>query len=479
MRDPLSRRRFLSLTTVLGASLGLSGCVNLPTPETHSLRTIDSVDFETTLGGGAGEWPKKEWWLSLNDPQLNRLIALALKDNPGLKVAEARIQKAVALQNQVNAALYASADLEGSVTASKQSYNNGFPKAFVPKGYKDAARIIITGNYTLDPWGKSKAAVKNTRQLAEAEAIDHQAAKINLAVNVAKAYVELGRLYAETDIILKVREGAAKKLELLKLRRDKGLEADDRVILATEDMIGVNNHLAQLEGGMRLTRNLLSALCGQGPDFGLTIERPPTRTDLAVTIPESLGLYLLARRPDVAAARLRAEALSEGLTYARADFYPNVNLKVFWGFQSLGLNHLLDSGSDIGGIGPSVSLPLFRAGQLKANYRAYEADYNLAVEAYNATLLAAVQDVADKGASLQTALSTLDGARAKREAARQGFVIAGQRQKAGLINMIEFLTLDVHYLATVLEQIDQESLALQSKLSLIAALGGGFEPANT
>ncbi|MFX5839930.1 TolC family protein, partial [Acinetobacter baumannii] len=79
---------------------------------------------------------------------------------------------------------------------------------------------------------------------------------------------------------------------------------------------------------------------------------------------DNLAADLLGRRPDLQAARLRAEAAAKRVDVARADFYPNVNLAAFIGVQSLGLDMLTESGSDIGQAGLALSLPIFQGGRL-------------------------------------------------------------------------------------------------------------------
>ncbi len=43
------------------------------------------------------QWPDDRWWEQFGNPELNDLIETALKDNPGLKVASARLREATAM----------------------------------------------------------------------------------------------------------------------------------------------------------------------------------------------------------------------------------------------------------------------------------------------------------------------------------------------------------------------------------------------
>ena len=110
----------------------------------------------------------------------------------------------------------------------------------------------------------------------------------------------------------------------------------------------------------------------------------------------SIPADLLGRRADIAAARWRVEAATQDVANAKTQFYPNINLVAFAGFQSIGFDKLLKSGSQQWGVGPAIRLPIFEGGRLRANLRGKSADLDAAIESYNGTVLDAVRDVADQ-----------------------------------------------------------------------------------
>src|SRR5439155_1126385 len=82
-------------------------------------------------------------------------------------------------------------------------------------------------------------------------------------------------------------------------------------------------------------------LAAAGPDRGQRLRRPQLAAPADLALPAALPADLLARRPDVAAARAQVQAAAHGVAAAEADFYPNVNLTAFAGLQSIGLSQLL------------------------------------------------------------------------------------------------------------------------------------------
>jgi NodT family efflux transporter outer membrane factor (OMF) lipoprotein len=218
----------------------------------------------------------------------------------------------------------------------------------------------------------------------------------------------------------------------------------------------------------------LAALAGAGPDLGLALKRPAATSRAAFGLPPNLQADLLGRRPDLQAARLRAEAAAKRIDVARAGFYPNVNLAAFIGVQSLGLNNLTKSGSDIGQAGLAFSLPIFEGGRLEGAYRGARADYDAAVATYDRTLITALQEVADAAAG-QRALSVRLGA--AREALAHGeeaYRIARLRYEGGLSNYLTLLTAEDAVIAQRRAVAQLEARALTLDASLVRALGGGF-----
>ena len=192
---------------------------------------------------------------------------------------------------------------------------------------------------------------------------------------------------------------------------------------------------------------------------------------MSPTIPADL----LGRRADIAAARWRVEASMRDVASAKAQFYPNINLAAFAGFNSLGFGDLLRSGSEQWGVGPALTLPIFEGGRLRANLRGKTADEDAAVESYNAAVINAVRDVADQVASSQSIVRQQTEQRAAQAAAEGAYQIALQRYKAGLGNYLNVLTAETSVLTQRRLAVDLAARSMDTQLALISALGGGYQ----
>jgi len=463
---------------VSAAAALLSGCAAIPNlPPAAALPAPETLAASQSFAAPVSDWPADAWWRAYGDPQLDALIGEALAGSPDMAAAEARVRKAEALAGQARAALLPTLDLNGQLTSMKQSYNNGFPAAFVPKGYKDSTRATVDFAYEFDFFGKNRAALAAGLGEAEAARADRAAARLTLSTAVASAYADLAQLYADRDAALDAQRIRQASAGLITERADNGLENRGAVAQAQAGAASARAEAAAIDESIGLTRNRLAALLGAGPDRGQAVARPSIATLKAFGLPQDVRANLLGRRPDVAAARLRAEAAAERVKVAKADFYPDIQLAAYLGRQSLGMDLFAKGGSVIGGVGPALSLPIFEGGRLRAAYRGAGADYDAAVADYQGAIVQALQDVADVAVSAKALETRLAESRAALEASQRAYDVALARYKGGLATYLDVLTAEDALIANRRAVADLETRAFSLDVALTRALGGGFAAA--
>jgi multidrug efflux system outer membrane protein len=191
-------------------------------------------------------------------------------------------------------------------------------------------------------------------------------------------------------------------------------------------------------------------------------------------MPSKLGVELLARRPDLQAARWRVEASLDRTEVAKAAFYPDINLTGSFGLDAMSLNRLFEADSRTFLVGPVLSLPLFNSKVLQGRLDAARNERNELIADYNQSVLNAVCEVAQAGAALQ-GIETLLRQQADVMASTGAMLRAAQsRFKHGLADHAKIL----HAEMTALQQRDID-LQLQhqrllAEVALTKALGGGY-----
>ncbi|MBW8816234.1 MAG: efflux transporter outer membrane subunit [Caulobacterales bacterium] len=462
------------IALLAGASL-LAGCATVPKLG-QAPKPAAASEFAAARSFQAppAAWPADRWWSAYGDAQLDALMDQALAGSPTLAEAAARLRAAQARAQEARGATLPSLSANAQAAEAKQSYNNGIPPAFVPRGYNDTGRATLDLSYDLDLWGRNRAALRAATSEAEAARMDAAEARLVLTTGVAAAYADFARLTAERDAAeaaLKNRQASA---DLVAHRVTGGEANAGEAGQARAAAATARQDLAALDEQLAVARDQLAALAGAGPDRGLDLVRPAATPKTGFGLPPNLQADLLGRRPDLQAARLRAEAAAKRIDVARAGFYPNLNLAAFIGVQSLGLNNLTKSGSDIGQAGLAFSLPIFEGGRLQGAYRGARADYDAAVAAYDRTLIEALQEVADAAAGQRALSQRLAAAREALVQGEDAYRIARLRYEGGLSNYLTLLTAEDAVIAQRRAVAQLEARALTLDASLVRALGGGF-----
>jgi NodT family efflux transporter outer membrane factor (OMF) lipoprotein len=470
--------RLLSRTVLLTSlsAMALSACAGLPADMPgKQAKAPDAYQASRVFSAAQAEWPADRWWVSYGDAQLTGLIDEALAGSPTLAQAEARVRRSEAAVSQAHARERPSLTANGSAQESKQSYNNGIPAAFVPHGYNDYGRISLDFAWELDFWGRNRAAVAAATSETRAAQAEVAEARLMLATAIASAYADLARQNAERGLVERTVALQQETSALVAKRVANGLDTRGEQRQADAEPLQARADLSALDEQIALTRNRIAALIGAGPDRGLAITLPNSAKLKPFGLPTNVAADLVGRRPDVVAARWRAEARGQQVKEARAAFYPNVNLTAFIGAQSLHLDNLLSAGSDVGGAGPAISLPIFEGGRLRAGLKGAQADQDAAIAVYDGTVTEAFRQVADVVASQKALTAQLTDSRAALAASEDAYRIAKLRYEGELSPYSTLLLAEQATLRRrrIVADLDARSFALD--IALIRALGGGFQ----
>jgi NodT family efflux transporter outer membrane factor (OMF) lipoprotein len=466
--------------------LWLSGCVpeykkNMasvadPVPLNDSVSTaLNHPEFEV------GNWPKINWWEMFEDPQLNRLMQMALRDSPTLKKAQARVEETVQMAKSERARLFPHLRMEYD-EAWQYFSKNGFVESFYPitPGIivpPTANQIDLTLNfdYEFDFWGKNRN--KFQAALGEARSMRAEAAQATLILltAIAQAYFQLQGSCAQYEIIQQQLEERDHLYALFAARNSWGIDPQMPVLASERNMYGAEQALIVLEREIELKRHLLKVLIGQGPDSS-DLELPLTASfEQPFPLPENLTADLLARRPDLQAQIWLVESAAKEIGAAKADFYPNVSLSAFGGLESLAFRNLFKIGSKMGGLEPALTLPIFTGGRLTAQLKSKVAAFNEAVYAYNELILQAAQDVADQLILLQTKKGELSVQSATLGLMEEEYDLECSRFKQGVSDYLSVLNLEDQVFNQRFSLIALKSETSLATVKLIQALGGGYE----
>jgi NodT family efflux transporter outer membrane factor (OMF) lipoprotein len=425
----------------------------------------------------AGPWPDVAWWKQYGDPGLDQLMDEALTSSPSLGIAEARLRRANALAGLAQSAARPNLVLEGQSIREKFTQNYIYPP---PLGGAVWTTDVggLNFSWELDFWGKNAAAIDAAHSQVLAQQADRDAAQLALTTSLARSWFVLQRLDALRDVTEAAIRQREEILSLTRQRVSAGLDTKVELREAEAILPSTRVELSQIDENIEIVRHQIAALLGQGPDRGLDLPKPVAQAGDVVALPESLPANLIGRRPDLAAARWRVQAAQGEIDVAKAQFYPNINIAATANLISISNNLFLRSTSQDESIGPAISLPLF-TGHLRSNLRAKDAEYDAAVEQYNAAVIDAFRDVADEVSSLRSLQRQRTEQALALEKTEQAYALATQRYRAGLGNYLTVLTAETSVLQQRRADTEMKARLLDLNVNLVRALGGGYDATNS
>jgi NodT family efflux transporter outer membrane factor (OMF) lipoprotein len=457
-------------TLAFAIALALAGCVLPPKDAPQIVQTAD-----TALGLGTSNAPDVDarWWHQYGDAQLDRLADAALERNPTLESALARIRLAQAQVQATAGTRQPSTVISGEATRQRFPENYIYPPPLAGHTYW-SGDVSLRFSWDLDLWGRQRALIDSMNASAEATGLDAAAARLAITASLTEAYLDLDRAYALADIAAQSEEQRRRILDITRKRIAAGLDTNVELREAEAMVPQAELGRLQAEAARDVAIHRVVALTGGSAADYPTIARPTLAVETVLVVPDSLPADLLGRRPDILAARARAESAKSLRTAARASFYPNVNLAAFAGFEAIGLDHLTDWSSRTVGAGPALSQPIFSAPRLKAQYHGAVAAVDLAVSSYNGAVATAIQQASDQLTLVRSSAQQLAKARESLAAAEEAYRLAQKRYEAGLTNYLVVLTTETQVLnarTSVVDILHSQALA---RIGLLLAVGGNF-----
>ncbi len=461
---------------VLTTALFLGGCASLPDTAPHS-RLLDPAGLKAGSAVAAvhpaAPWPTRTWWQSYGDPQLDRLVAEATAGSPTLRMARTRITAAQFMAGATRSNLYPAIQADAHFMRERLTETQVFPPPLGGGTFWDNSATAGLA-YDLDVWGKNRAALAAALDYERMAAAEAQEVQLALETAVVRSYVQLSLRFVLLDIAQATLKQRQEILDITRKRFNAGLTTELDLRQAETPVPAARAEAERAGEEIELLKNQLCALSGKGPGEGEAITRPTLSLNLPVGLPASLPADLLGRRPDVAAHRWRVEAAGKNIAAAKAAFYPNINLTAFVGWQSFGFDKLLSASSLVHGFGPAISLPIFEGGRLRSQLGLSAADYDMAVESYNDTLIRALERVADSVVTLRSLEKQRSEATLSNSLAGRTYDIALRGFRAGYTDYLNVLNAQNLTLSEASRKAAVEARFLDAYAALMQELGGGM-----
>ena len=420
--------------------------------------------------------PPARWWEALADPLLTGLIDTALSRSPTVAQAEARLRAGRATVNERRAGLFP----QGSATALAGRGRIPTGDLLGTSGSTGMTTDLYTAGFDaiweIDLFGGTRRGIENARDQAEAQAAQLADIQVQLAADVAQAYVGL-RDAQRREALLR-RSGAIEQrmLDLTRQRRNLGTASQADVERLDTQLNQIGAAIAPLQAQAEASLDQLAVLTAAEPgQLDAALSGPGALPLPPALVPIGDPAAMLRRRPDIRGAERLLAASNAQIGQAVAQFFPTVSLAGTVGFASTNAARLFTgaSAADLGGAG--LSWGIFNFGRTSARVREAEAGNAAALAQYQNTVLAALRDA-------ETALSRFGRQReavmrlaAAEASAARAAALTRERQQEGTASLIDSLDTERQRVQTEQSLAQAEAMLTNDYVSLQKALGLGWD----
>ncbi|MBA4760509.1 MAG: efflux transporter outer membrane subunit [Sphingomonas sp.] len=420
-----------------------------------------------------------EWQGMFADPRLQRLITLALSESRDLRVAALNAEVARAQIRVQRAQSLPGVTLDAGHTRQRQPSDvagaggGAMPgeAAGIDPGQVTAQAALTS--FEIDLFGRLRAqnAAANQRYLASREG--QRAARLTVIGAVADAY--LAERLADEQLRLAQATLADWQTSLALVRHLHAAGQSSGIDLAEAEGLAREAQADQAQRTrerLQATNALTLAVGGPIPadlPQPIALTAQPIKTALAADTPSEL----LTRRPDIMQAEHELRAANADIGAARAAFFPRLSLTGAFGFASVALRTLFQSGSQSWSYSPAVSAPLFRGGELNATLDLSRLRSSIAVATYERTIQTAFREVADGLAARATFTTQLTAQMQAVAQAERRLTLARLSYQAGVTGRLELLDAQRTVYAMQQTLLTVRHAELTSATALYRALGGG------
>jgi len=464
--------RLLGLTAL---AISMAACNTIPKadmspvlaePNLPMQQSYGAFDKETVSSADQSSIASQRWQNFYSDERLKGLIAVGLENNKDFESARLAIEKARA-QYQITDINDLPA-INGSAGYTRSAQNRTDQNA-------SSSYSVNLGlaNYELDFWGKISSLKDQALQSFLATTAAKDATQISLISNIAQSYANLSYSLAQLKLAEATVESRERSLFIADKRFEAGIDAKLPSLQAAASLENAKLAVLRAQTSILQSRNALQYLVGGAIPNELIPAPAVSNITSQQIFNTGLPSELLRYRPDVLQAEYNLKAAGANIEVARASYFPSISLTSSVGVSSGSLNDLFTDGAVGWSFGPSVSVPIFDAGRLDADYDVAQIEREQTLAGYESSIQTAFREVSDVLATRATLGEQLEAQYRLQDNFEQTYQIADARFKAGLDNYLDVLDAQRSLFSTQQGILDLELQKIVSQIELYQALGGG------
>jgi multidrug efflux system outer membrane protein len=456
---------------VLASGL-LAGCAVGPKYRRPAVQTPPAYrDLAETsqLPAQTASFADLPWWQVFQDPRLQELIRLALKQNYDLQIATERINAARAQLAITRSALFPQVGTNATFSGGKENQE---------QSRYNFLTLTADAAFQLDLFGKLRRANEAARAELLATKDAQQTVILTLVSDVASDYFALLQLDLQLQITQDTVKTQTDSVKLTNLRLDHGVATKLDVLQAQQVLDSANAQVPDLERQIAQEENAISILLGNYPQ-DVTRGLPLVEQALPPEVPPGLPSAILERRPDIREAEQNLIAANAEIGVAKAQFFPQISLTGYGGGsfgRSSAFSSLMSTQLGIWSYGGQITQPIFTGGALRGNLHLAESQNKQALIAYQQAIQHAFGDVS----SALIGYEKYHQVRVRQQESvadlQESVRLSNLRYKGGTTTYLEVLDGQRSLFTAELTLAEARGNEYQSLVQLYRSLGGGWQP---
>ncbi len=474
----------VGISTLLAlAALILAACAVGPNyhrpdaavPTAYEEASPDSPTWKPSAPADASD--RGAWWSIYADPELDGLERQVVISNQNVKQYEAQYREAVALLRETQAQLYPSLGISGGAQRGGGGGGTASVSSTVGSGAGGTTHTEFTleaqVSWTPDLWGVIRRQIESRKAGVQVSQANLASARLSAQATLAADYFDLRAADSLRELLVKTVELDRRVVEITDNQVKSGTANIGDLASAQATLQATQASLVAVEQTRGTYEHAIAMLTGRLPSE-LTIPPAPLASTVPV-VPVAVPSTLLERNPSIASAERQMQEESALIGVAIGAYFPSVSLTALGGYAGNPISQLVKLGNRIWSLGAAASDTLFQGGAQVAAVANARATYDQYVANYRQTVLTTFQTVEDQLLALRVLQREAEFENQAVTLAQRAADIALNEYNAGTVAYTTVITADEALLADQQNALAIQQNQLVASVSLIEALGGGWE----
>jgi multidrug efflux system outer membrane protein len=420
----------------------------------------------------AGDVATMTWWTAYNDSRLNRLVATGLDQNLTIQQALERINSAAS-----NVTVAGAGSLPSLVVGASQTVSGQAGNLRTQVGATNTSGGDTSISWLLDLFGQYRRSKESAVASLDAAYSTADVARLSLLQDLVSSYID-ARFFQERIELSKANlKSRQETLDLTKFQLEAGAASRLDVVQAEGLVQSTQSEIPGLETNFRISAHHIATLLGL-PASSLMAEmqkgaaQPVFRGGIKSGIPADL----IRNRPDIRVAERNLAAATANIGVAESQLYPTITLS-----GAISPSYVKQAGVSGGGLttwsfGPSLSLPIFDGGRLRANVDIAKSDAKVQYLTWKAAVLNGVEEVENALTAVRHDAETVESLKAQVKTTQESLELSTASYKDGASSLLDVLDAQRNVstaqasLAAAVQQMAKDYVSLN------VAIGGGYAP---